>query len=332
MEYRELGKTGISVSVVSFGCGEKSRLMIEDDEELQIATVRRAVEHGINYFDTAFSYGDGRSERNLRRALDVVGADPVISTKIVLTEDDLVDPRSSILRLFEGNLDRLGRERLDALLIHNRVTGDTPETAYSGDFGPAVLLSPRTLFASNGVAEALQELITAGRVRTVGFSAYGGSIPAMGEVIDSGVFGVMNIVFNLLNPSAVVRVPPTFHDVDFGAVAPRAAAAGLGVMAFKVLGTGALTGSGPQGGRAAAVAAAALASGAPLAQVATNYAISKPEISTALIGFSTPQHVDDAVRAVADAMPDAAQLLALEELSLQLDVTTGEGNRPDWAG
>jgi aryl-alcohol dehydrogenase-like predicted oxidoreductase len=69
MLYRPLGKTGIEVSVVSFGAGPVSALMTSDRYEEQRRVVRRAVELGINWFDTAATYGDGRSEENLGRAL-----------------------------------------------------------------------------------------------------------------------------------------------------------------------------------------------------------------------------------------------------------------------
>ncbi len=67
MEYRVLGRTGIRVSEIGFGCGNVGGLMVRGSHDEQVEAVSRALELGIDYFDTAPSYGDGRSETNLGR-------------------------------------------------------------------------------------------------------------------------------------------------------------------------------------------------------------------------------------------------------------------------
>ena len=62
MKYRDLGKTGLRLSEIGFGCGNVGGLMIRGTHEEQVKTVERALELGINYFDTAAKYGNGRSE------------------------------------------------------------------------------------------------------------------------------------------------------------------------------------------------------------------------------------------------------------------------------
>src|SRR5258706_14715673 len=69
MKTRVLGKTGLKVSVLSFGCGAVGGLMGKGAAADQERAVARAMELGINYFDTAPSYGNGESERNLGRVL-----------------------------------------------------------------------------------------------------------------------------------------------------------------------------------------------------------------------------------------------------------------------
>ena len=64
MRYRPLGNTGLQVSEIGFGCGNVGGLMIRGEHADQVKAVARAVELGINYFDTAPSYGDGQSEAN----------------------------------------------------------------------------------------------------------------------------------------------------------------------------------------------------------------------------------------------------------------------------
>ena len=69
MEYRPLGSAAIQVSEIGFGCGNVGGLMIRGERSAQVRAVARALELGINYFDTAPSYGDGQSETNLGQAL-----------------------------------------------------------------------------------------------------------------------------------------------------------------------------------------------------------------------------------------------------------------------
>ena len=69
MEQRQLGRTGLKVSVLSFGCGAVGGLMTRGEPRDQERAVARALELGINYFDTAALYGNGTSETNLGRVL-----------------------------------------------------------------------------------------------------------------------------------------------------------------------------------------------------------------------------------------------------------------------
>jgi aryl-alcohol dehydrogenase-like predicted oxidoreductase len=90
MQYRPLGTTGIEVSAVSFGAGPISTLMTGDDSARQRAVIKRAVEAGVNWFDTATTYGDGQSESNLGRVLEELGAASHVhvATKVRLVGDD----------------------------------------------------------------------------------------------------------------------------------------------------------------------------------------------------------------------------------------------------
>ena len=69
MIYRSLGKTGIRVSAIAFGAGPVPALVTDQANEAQLNTVRRAIAVGINWFDTAATYGDGASERSLGAAI-----------------------------------------------------------------------------------------------------------------------------------------------------------------------------------------------------------------------------------------------------------------------
>ncbi|XP_014218056.1 uncharacterized protein LOC106646530 [Copidosoma floridanum] len=69
MEYRTLGKTGLRVSKLSLGGGTLGCHFGDYDEEEAIQTIRKALKKGINYIDTAYWYGQGRSETVLGKVL-----------------------------------------------------------------------------------------------------------------------------------------------------------------------------------------------------------------------------------------------------------------------
>ncbi len=98
MRYRQLGRTGLSVSEIGFGCGSQTGLMVRGERVEQLNAVARAIELGINYFDTAPSYGDGRSETNLSAVLRELKANVQVGTKIELGDADLNDLPSAVLR------------------------------------------------------------------------------------------------------------------------------------------------------------------------------------------------------------------------------------------
>ena len=296
MERRALGTSGVELPVIGFGCGPNARLMVGDDEDLRLETIRLALESGITYFDTAYAYGWGSSETNLGRALKELGARPSISTKFCLQPDDLKDPRSAVLKGFEENLERLGLDSVDVLLSHNRI-------AYHHEDGEIMnvgaLLDLNEVFGKNGVAVALQELLDAKVIRTTGFTSFGGDPGAVAEALSSGVFGSINASFSLLNPSAGVKVPDGFSGADYKEVIATAAAQGVGVMAIQVLGRGILAADETDDERIIKLRAFAAAHGESVISTAIRYVISKPGVSTAILGLSEPKHVQDAVEAVA---------------------------------
>src|ERR1700719_1283304 len=84
MEQRRFGRTGLDLSVLGFGCGAVGGLMIKGTADDQERAVARALELGINYFDTAQMYGAGESERNLGRLLQALRPDVYVGTKVRL--------------------------------------------------------------------------------------------------------------------------------------------------------------------------------------------------------------------------------------------------------
>ena len=90
MQLRVFGRTGMQLSVLGFGCGAVGGLMVRGDAADQERTIARAIDAGVNYFDTAVLYGDGESERNLGRVLQKLKpANVVVGTKVRLPPGEL---------------------------------------------------------------------------------------------------------------------------------------------------------------------------------------------------------------------------------------------------
>ena len=121
MEYRKLGRTGLEVSVVGFGCGNVGGLMIRGEHGDQVKAAAQAMELGINYFDTASSYGNGQSEQNLGRVLNELSADVYVGTKVRLGPEDMGDIKAGVIKSVEDSLTRMNRPSVDLIQLHNRV-------------------------------------------------------------------------------------------------------------------------------------------------------------------------------------------------------------------
>lgn len=230
MDYRVLGKTGLKVSALGFGCGNVGGLMVRGTPAERERAVARAVELGINYFDTAPSYGDGRSERHLGQALKAVKAPVYVGTKFRLDPGPAASVGEAIGRSLEASLQRLGREYVDLVQLHNRLALEPRD----GDVAARRLLE--------AVVPALDKLRQQGKTRFYGITALG-ETEAVHQAIDAGVLDTAQVCYNVLNPSAGVEVPAGFPAQDFRRLIPRAQSQELGVLVIRVLAGGALSGS-----------------------------------------------------------------------------------------
>src|SRR5437667_4800909 len=136
MQYRELGKTGIKVSAIGFGAwaiggpSEASGTPLgwgrtSDDESL--AAIRRARDLGVNFFDTADSYGFGRSESLLGIVLSRKRSDVVIATKVGNVRDAGAAlkkdfSKQHIFQAIDGSLRRPRTDYVDLYQAHNPTT------------------------------------------------------------------------------------------------------------------------------------------------------------------------------------------------------------------
>jgi L-galactose dehydrogenase/L-glyceraldehyde 3-phosphate reductase len=126
MEYRTLGKTGLRVSALGFGCGNVGGLIIREEPRTRVRAVARAIEAGINYFDTASMYGNGQSEQNLGQVLNELKPDVYVGTKVRIRPDEIGDLRGAIHRSVEASLTRMAREQVDLIQLHNHIVQRRP--------------------------------------------------------------------------------------------------------------------------------------------------------------------------------------------------------------
>jgi len=320
VKYRSLGATGLQVSELGFGCGSVGGLVVRGQPRSIVAAVGRAVELGVNYFDTAPAYGNGLSETNLGRSLNELKADVLVGTKVMLTPADLEDGiGAAVTASLEASLRRLRRERVDLLQLHNRIRSS--HIMYRGEVSV-------TVSDVHAAVEAFHRLQEQGKIRFWGLNGIGDS-PAILAAVGSAEAHSIQVCYNLLNPSAGMQAPPGFPFQDFQRLIDRAAERHMGVLAMRVLAAGALTGSAERH-ELASTGFIPIASGKDhaddvrrarlfrflvdeghtrsLVEAALRFALSKPQVSTALIGFSSLEQLEEAVEC-AERGPLPAEVL-----------------------
>jgi len=319
MKRRRIGETELVVSQIGFGCGGNAGLMVRGTAAEQERVIGRAMDLGITYFDNAPDYGDGLSEENLGRALQVLKARPTVNTKVEIRAENLSDIADHVVRSVEGSLRRLRVDAVDIVQIHNGPVSQRPDlqgreykTLWIEDY-----LRP------GGALEGLRRLLESGKVRYAGLVARGNDAAQIGALLQSGLLRLVNVPFTLLNPTAGHPKPAQLTvDKDYGNVIGIAQAAGAGTAVFSPLAGGILTDE-VIGGRgthplarpkdmsaaktrqqvllAARFQALAAKHGLSLVQLAYGFILSHSGVSTVLGGFSSTQQVEQTIEAAAEA-------------------------------
>lgn len=306
MRYRALGTTGLLVSEIAFGAGPVSGLLTTGAANDQLAVVTRAIELGINWFDTAAGYGAGQSESNLGGVLAALdGRHPAIhvATKVRLLIDHETDLRPLVVCSFRESLQRLRLPRVTLLQVHNSITpqrGDEPTSITPDD-----VLGPR------GILAAMEDLRAEGLIDHFGLTGIGHP-EALRLVLRSGRFSTIQAPFHLLNPSALSDSPHSFLEPDYCGFLRDAHQLGMGLFAIRVFAAGALLGAPPSAhtlktpffplalyqrdlARAEQLSRL-LGSETALRELALRSVLSHTEFSSAILGFGQPAHVDEALR------------------------------------
>ena len=307
MEKRRLGKTGLDVSLLGFGCGAVGGLMVGGAPADQERAVARALELGINYFDTAAQYGNGRSEENLGRVLKALKPSGIyIGTKVRLPPTEPGGIAAGITAALDASLKRLQLERVDLYQFHNAIVGVTE----AGDFAAESMLEE--------VVPAFERLVQQGKIGHYGITAVGDTASLL-RVVDARAFETAQVSFNLLNPSPGADVPPDFPAQDYSNLLTHTKAANMGVINIRVLAGGALSGS-EERHAIASPPPAPIGSGSSykidverarrfmplvheghadsLVETAVRYVISSEAISTVLVGIATLEQFEIAARSI----------------------------------
>jgi aryl-alcohol dehydrogenase-like predicted oxidoreductase len=330
MQLRVFGSTGMQLSVLGFGCGAVGGVMVRGDPADQERLVARAIDVGVNYFDTAVLYGDGESEKNLGRVLQrLKPANAIVGTKVRVPPSESGRIADAVTMSLEGSLARLGLNHVDIFHLHNPITAS----------GGGSALSVRQVL--DEVVPAFERLRQQGKIRFFGISAVGDTA-ALHQVIDAGAFDSAQIVYNMLNPSAAEQLPANYPAQDFARLFDRTRAAGVGVVGIRVLAGGALSGSAarhPIASPAPEPIGSAMSYDADimrarrlmplveegfassLTEAATRFALSHPAMGTILVGMATPQEFEHALAAVEKGpLPQAA----LDRLTTLRQAFSGE--------
>lgn len=324
IEKRPFGPDALPVSLLGFGCGAVGGLMVRGAEADQERAVARALEAGVNYFDTAVDYGKGASERNLGNVLRRLGAtDAIVGTKVRFRSEEFDRIAAAATASLESSLQRLQRDHVDIFHLHNTITQD----------GGGESLSVRQVLEE--VAPAFQSLRDAGKLRLLGLTAIG-ETAALQQVIDSGAFGSAQIVYNMLNPSADQTPPADYPAQDYGRLFEHTQRARVGVIGIRVLAGGALSGStqrhpvaapapdpiGSSSSYSADVDRAArlaplVAEGfaASLPEAAIRFAMAHPAMGSILVGMASVEEFEATLAAVLQGPLPAAALQRLAELA-----------------
>ena len=288
-----LGRTGLEVRRLAMGTAPLATIFWGTDAGTAVATVARALERGVGFFDTAPFYGLGEAERRLGQALaDAGGERPVIATKAgrLLTQgpDGSVDAHfdfgyDAAMQSLESSLERLGVDRVDIVHIHDpddhileALEGTLPALVSLRDQGVISAVS----LGTNSVATAavfleradLDCMLVAGRYTLLDRSA--------AELIDAcAQRGVAYLAAGVFNSGVLAR-PRAGSWYDYGPASDETLA------------------------RAAAIDAVCQRHGVALRAAAVNFPLANPAVAAVVVGMAAPAEVDENLAALRAPVPD----------------------------
>jgi predicted aldo/keto reductase-like oxidoreductase len=272
---RRLGRTGLEISDISFGSSRSA------DPDL----VRHALERGVNYFDTADSYEDGRSEQAIGEGIEGRRDQVILASKVKAGPRT---PRAQIMERLEGSLRRLRTDRID--VYFNHAVNDVARLKNGEWFE----------FADRAKEQ--------GKIRFTGVSGHGGRLAAcLDYALDNDLVDVILCAYNFgQDPAFYERFTSRFDWVavqpDLPRVLEKARAKDVGVVAMKTLRGARLDDMRPYE-----------RDGATFAQTAFRWVLSNPNVSALVISMTSREKIDEFVAASGGSEPRGAELDILPE-------------------
>lgn len=278
MPTRVLGKTGARVSMLAMGGG--SRFLMYKDEDKALDALNRAFDLGITYMDTAYSYGNGKSEERVGKVMKTRRKGIFLVTKIEARKGD------DAQRILEGSLKRLQTDQVDLIHVHSLT--DENDLA--------------KVEAPDGVLKVLQKLRDQKVTRFIGITSHTDPV-VLKTALERHDFDCTQMALNAARagmrsgPSGMVPNPDlktSFEDVAL----PVARSKNMGVIAMKIFAQEALVGQAPP-------------------EKLLYYSLSLPGVTLAVAGMPKFEHIDQNVALVKayKPMPAAEMKMLADELS-----------------
>ena len=208
MKYRKLGRRGPEVSEIGFGTWSMGGTMWGPSDDRQaIRSIHLALDLGVNFFDTAYAYGDGHSEKVLSRAFLESSHRPVVATKVPPKNMEWpADHRIPVEKVFPGDwirecteqsLRNLGADRVDLQQLH--VWSDS--WMDHGDW-----------------LEAVRDLKESGKIRLFGVSVNDHQPGSVMRLVRSGLVDCVQVIYNIFDQSPEKELLPACRELGVGVI------------------------------------------------------------------------------------------------------------------
>ena len=228
MKKNRLGRTELKVSQIVLGGGWVGGLFIDPDLGVMEKALVKAINAGINWIDTAESYSEGQSEKNIGLLLSSIKNNNIyISSKARLEPISSETIFSQLDRKIDESLERLNRSYIDLYQLHNRIE----------KVGTDEHFSAREIIQRKGVLDSMEKLKSEGRIKNIGITALGNLEPIK-EVISTNGFDTAQVYYNLLNPSSAFKNRDKWDDHDFSGIVDQCLKYDMGIMCIRIFAAG----------------------------------------------------------------------------------------------